>query len=133
MYNKSEIMKRAWEIFRKEKESYMQFGVLIQRAGIPFSEALTLAWQEAKDAVWAIEAAAEATKKAQKYIKASELKAGDVVEIDYGGEGFLVTCTVVSIDTEIKRNNYWGVNAVANNTEFKFFSHNTDMIRRSAA
>ncbi|MDD6210526.1 MAG: hypothetical protein PUB21_07980 [Bacteroidales bacterium] len=51
-YNRSEIMKRAWEIYRKEgKERVTVIGcVKLREPGKSFSSCLKQAWREAKAA-----------------------------------------------------------------------------------
>lgn len=45
MYNKSEIMKNAWNIYRDSKLDFMGYPTL---QGITFSKALKQAWADAK-------------------------------------------------------------------------------------
>ncbi len=103
MYNKSEIMKKAWNLFRDSKLDFMGFCTL---KGISFGEALRQVWVMAK-----------ATANAIKTIKASvaELHVGDAISIEYGDDGNYVTCTVSELPRMSELGNWYVVHATAEN------------------
>jgi len=90
MYNKSEILKRAWSVFKYDKANRRGRSRLYSS----FSSALKESWDMAKHAI-KVETEARANGK----VKATELKVGDVVAFDgFGGyEDVSFTRAIISI------------------------------------
>jgi magnesium-transporting ATPase (P-type) len=73
-YNRREIMKKAWSMFRAAK---------LFRTSQTFSDCLKLSWSDAKKMV-APPVEVARTVSAPATITARELRAGDIVTIEYG-------------------------------------------------
>ena len=94
MYNKSEIMKRAWRIFKADKANHTGM-YIVRRLYKTFGEALKSAWATAKNDI-----RLEAEARAKGMIKACELKVGDTISVDgFGGyDDVKFTKTIVSVE-----------------------------------
>lgn len=98
-YNKSEIMKTAWNLFRNFNYIYNTF-----------AEALEQAWVYAK-------------KEAAGMIAASEIKVNDTIKIEYGDYNNIAICTVTRIAGELRYGKYLGIVAIMQNgMEIEFFT-----------
>ena len=102
MYNKSEIMKRAWELYKNDRANKWSRNLYRN-----FGEALKSAWATAKH-----EIKAEQEARANGMVKACELKIGDIIAVDgFGGyDDVSFTKTIVSIESyEINDNNHFAI------------------------
>ncbi len=119
MFNKSEIMKSAWEIYRNSKLDFMGFET---QKGISFGEALRQAWAEAK-------AAAQAAPKMQE-VTAAEIAEGDVLSIEYGDYNSFVQLTVID---RRQINNGYVLHVKSNFVDMEFYMGSNETITKVAA
>jgi hypothetical protein len=120
MYNKSEIMKNAWELYRVRKEIKLR----MYETATTFADALKETWATAK---------VKAQKAAQGCINITELNIGDEISIEYGDYNNFVICTVTSVtDRGDKFNcgiNFFDVTATSKNgLKINFCEKAGDMI-----
>ncbi len=87
MYNRREIMKRAWSMYRAAK---------LFRNGQTFADCLKLAWSDAKMMVTPPVKVAR-TVSVPATITARELRTGDIVTIEYGTYDNFITVQVTKI------------------------------------
>ena len=117
-YNRSEIMKAAWRTYTNVRNHWIRrlkslsgdgavdMEVLRENAK-PFSLCLKESWKKAKDEAEA--AAYREERKLFEAVYASELKASDVVDVEYGiGPGFTAKREIASI-SEASNSTAWEI------------------------
>ena len=110
-YNKSEIMNRAWNLFRTGHYS-------------SFAHTLKQAWAEAKRS---------AEQRRNGYVTANELSAGDTIAIEgYGCEGNNLTTTITAIETADFSDKYLVIRFILNNQEQNICLEPSEFIKRTA-
>lgn len=83
---------------------------------------------EAFRTAWAV------VKSAPQNVKASELKRGNVIRVEYGDYNNYVTCTVESKSDDLFLGEYYVINAVSNNgMKIEFCAEPDELIERVAA
>jgi len=103
-YNKSEIMKNAW--------NYLNTGRCLT-----FSRALKLSWEDAKTEM----------------VEATTLQPGDTIKVEYGDYGNHVKCVVTEVNRELFLDKYFRVKAVAGAVKLNFCVEPDEAIRKIAA
>lgn len=106
-YNKSEIMKNAWSLYRTGRYE-------------TFADALGQSWREAKR---------ERTNRENGMVKAEELSVGDTITIEYGDYDNWTTCTITEIAPELFLGKYVSIKAFAGNMEVKFSTEPNKMYK----
>ena len=128
MYNKSEIMKRAWELYRtaKRNEKTTWFlGEMVVFNKASFSVSLKEAWATAKH-----EIKVEQEASANGMVRASKLQAGDIITIEYGDYNNFVTCTVESVEVAFEYSRYFAnVKATADSREFNLSTKADEFVK----